>query len=204
MWKPHDASKMGALPAVRVGDSKCGRSRVSATESRRPTLKSQKPQTKSPKMWWTTIWPSSCIFFTQIPRRMGYRTSFELRMSRKPINLKYYRRGQNSSSMVPRTLQIEIKIRQRTHKAILPDRQTQPNSRLLLPQPHPRRALPRLQTRANTQKSKQRSSNNRSSQPWTTWERQIGSPHDDDNFFEHSLNLRHRVWGLIIDKYALN
>jgi hypothetical protein len=72
MWKPHDASKMGALPAVRVGDSKCGRSRVSATESRRPTLKSQKPQTKSPKMWWTTIWPSSCIFFTQTPRRMGY------------------------------------------------------------------------------------------------------------------------------------
>lgn len=42
--------------------------------------------------------------------------------------------------MVPRTLELEIKIRQRTHKAILPDRQTQPNSRLLLLQPHPRRS----------------------------------------------------------------
>ena len=45
--------------------------------------------------------------------------------------------------MVPRTLDLEIKIRQRTHKAILPDRQTQPNSRLLFLQPHPRRSQAR-------------------------------------------------------------
>lgn len=169
MWKPHDASKMGVLPTVRVGDSKCGRSRVSATESRRATLKSQKPQTKSPKMWWTTIWPSSCILFTRIPRRNGVRV-LNFKCPGSPISIKYYRRGQNSSSMVPRTLQIEIKIRQRTHKAILPDRHTQPNPTrvynysfsLIL-------AAPRLQTRANTQYSKQRSSNNRSSQPWKPW-----------------------------------
>ena len=46
--------------------------------------------------------------------------------------------------MVPRTLQIEIQIRQRTHKAILlPDRQTRPNPTrvyILLLQPHPRRS----------------------------------------------------------------